>query len=658
MRSHSTIITTAAVIVSAAFILGCATSGDRMKAEQILARAGIESSAGNVGSAVRLARAAIVEDRSYAEPYAFLIELLGDDTIYKRRAAASVAEMWVRALPYDSSAWTTLAELRWLQGFFEGAALAFDRAITLSPDDVSARVSRAELDFTRGRVRNDGYIWDEALDRELHERIGSSFSDDLLLVAGQLAIASGRWKTADSLLTVVREKPPTNPDACFLHIAALVRLSHYDRAQVVWDLLVAFVPPDTLWEYMSPQPLLSPVEEFTFEKMTVNEQENYARTYWAQHDPDPSTPLRERLLEHVARLVVADARFTTPDGRVPGRFTDRGMVYVRWGEPERTQYVRSDPPLWIWSYGNPPMRYTFADEVLSGEFGFAFPRRDRTGHTAETYRERTVSVPESPGHDYVFEPLRVICEALRFPSENGFTRIVVAIAAPATELSFSPGPDGLAHSELLLRGSATDSAGRLVWSDERTLAIAVPSTSSRSPFAAVTDGLSGEVPPGDLLLGVAVVDSAGRRIGVLRFELNVPVFSKDTLSLSDFLLAVRAETTAVDGPFVFDGVRYVPVVATNLAPRSYIVYLEATGLKLDEARATDFEVHYAVARRDGESEVSASYRMHGIARRERLSVSIDLSPLPPGEYELRVRVRDRVSEHTAESARTVVVLQE
>jgi GWxTD domain-containing protein len=50
-------------------------------------------------------------------------------------------------------------------------------------------------------------------------------------------------------------------------------------------------------------------------------------------DPSPATPEHEGLREYVGRLAVANARFRGEE--VPGWLSDRGMVYVTLGEPDR-----------------------------------------------------------------------------------------------------------------------------------------------------------------------------------------------------------------------------------------------------------------------------------------------------------------------------------
>ncbi len=63
------------------------------------------------------------------------------------------------------------------------------------------------------------------------------------------------------------------------------------------------------------------------------------------------------------RAQTADSRYA--EGTLPGRLTDRGTVYILFGEPEETTFessrLRDGPPVEVWEYGKD------AGEGLNGE---------------------------------------------------------------------------------------------------------------------------------------------------------------------------------------------------------------------------------------------------------------------------------------------------
>ena len=60
------------------------------------------------------------------------------------------------------------------------------------------------------------------------------------------------------------------------------------------------------------------------------------RTYWAARDPDPTTRINERLVEHYRRVIYSKLNFST--GKDP--WDRRGEIYVRYGHPDdRQQFI-------------------------------------------------------------------------------------------------------------------------------------------------------------------------------------------------------------------------------------------------------------------------------------------------------------------------------
>ncbi|PEN13272.1 hypothetical protein CRI94_11575 [Longibacter salinarum] len=63
----------------------------------------------------------------------------------------------------------------------------------------------------------------------------------------------------------------------------------------------------------------------------------FARAWWSRLDPIPSTETNERMEEHVARSIHARQAYRCPH-RASG-LDDRGITYIRFGEPRRTKVI-------------------------------------------------------------------------------------------------------------------------------------------------------------------------------------------------------------------------------------------------------------------------------------------------------------------------------
>lgn len=73
--------------------------------------------------------------------------------------------------------------------------------------------------------------------------------------------------------------------------------------------------------------------EERFALLTPGEQEAYLDRYWAARDPDPGTADNEPRRTFEERVAHANAHFGTA-GMVKGMLSDRGRIYIRYGEPD------------------------------------------------------------------------------------------------------------------------------------------------------------------------------------------------------------------------------------------------------------------------------------------------------------------------------------
>ncbi|MDE2727810.1 MAG: GWxTD domain-containing protein, partial [Gemmatimonadota bacterium] len=74
-------------------------------------------------------------------------------------------------------------------------------------------------------------------------------------------------------------------------------------------------------------------EANAFLEAPEQEREELWRTYWAARDPDPTTRINERLVEHYRRVIFSRLHFST--GKDP--WDRRGEIYVRYGHPDDRQ---------------------------------------------------------------------------------------------------------------------------------------------------------------------------------------------------------------------------------------------------------------------------------------------------------------------------------
>ncbi len=141
------------------------------------------------------------------------------------------------------------------------------------------------------------------------------------------------------------------------------------------DLFNPLLSPELAGWMMGPFGRIASKEEIReFGAATTDEQARaFIEAFWARRDPDPErpgNPVRDLAEE---RAIEADRRFSEV-GRT-GRRTDRGAIYVLYGEPDKLEHELGDfvgdPPLETWSYPSgsergldgkkPDRRYRFVE---------------------------------------------------------------------------------------------------------------------------------------------------------------------------------------------------------------------------------------------------------------------------------------------------------
>jgi GWxTD domain-containing protein len=109
----------------------------------------------------------------------------------------------------------------------------------------------------------------------------------------------------------------------------------------------------------------------------------YLKMFWKELDPTPATDENERLIQHIQRMRFAENNYAAGRGR-RGSDTDKGRIYVKFGEPSDIQYnlaASNEKPFEVWTYEEQRgVRFIFKDRRGAGVFELV-----HSTHPAETY---------------------------------------------------------------------------------------------------------------------------------------------------------------------------------------------------------------------------------------------------------------------------------
>ena len=93
--------------------------------------------------------------------------------------------------------------------------------------------------------------------------------------------------------------------------------------------------PDKDWLEKDVPDIITPQERKAFLELSTNEErEQFIEIFWDKRNPDPESPINTAKEEHYRRLAYADEHFSSG---IPGRKTDRGRVYIIWGQPDEIE---------------------------------------------------------------------------------------------------------------------------------------------------------------------------------------------------------------------------------------------------------------------------------------------------------------------------------
>ena len=172
---------------------------------------------------------------------------------------------------------------------FERAALLYARYMTLKPEDPEGRKRLAAVYL---RSRNYERIVELLTDYVLEHPDETG----VMAVLAQACVQLGRLEWADRYFTEYLQAATEEEQAL----------------------------------YRDPILLMSPEERKAYEQTEGSDRVDMVRRFWSAHDPDLTTTINERLLEHYRRVWYALGAYSR--GKQP--WDRRGEVYIRFGEPD------------------------------------------------------------------------------------------------------------------------------------------------------------------------------------------------------------------------------------------------------------------------------------------------------------------------------------
>lgn len=128
--------------------------------------------------------------------------------------------------------------------------------------------------------------------------------------------------------------------------------------------------------------VIEPNERGVYESLSIDGKRNYLRQFWARRDPTPDTPGNEFQDQFYSLIARANRDFREGGAaEVPGWRTDRGRIFVLYGEPDevlRRPQSGSTNPYEAWKYTHGRLRkFVFYDETGIGNYVLIWTNEQR-----------------------------------------------------------------------------------------------------------------------------------------------------------------------------------------------------------------------------------------------------------------------------------------
>lgn len=590
-------------------------------------------------------------------------------TIGGRLRSQQVLERALRRYPDDPHVLLELGRTYFAQTFYPDAIRCFNDALALDPNLCDARYHLGLTYYDRWRRVNE-YTDDLATARwELKSAVecDPANRDAAVRYARALYLLGEDSLAAQCCADIVRRFPDC-ADGYLLGGVIHYEADRFDEAQKDFLRGLEHLDGDTRAVYDDMALVLSFADRDSYDVAPAAAHEGLQRGYWLDIDPDPTTQINERWLEHIARVYLADVRFSCarPDRR--GWETDRGKTFIKLGRPLAIDYSLSgnwhDGHRETWTYVLDGTFHTFnfVDEFLNGNLrvpNIHSREWSFVGHASKT-----------TNHAPRFRPVPGIAEVVTFRDDAFSSTFYLTVSAGADSLL--PAARGRSGESLVLRGAFFDDEWRAEKRFADTLSTRALERVRRGDSRMVEMVKTVHMPFDRYHVAVAITNESGDAAAILRAEGDARRYAGAALAVSDIFLERAPDTPGAvvhrDGRTLHANTGRHYEAGEALRPYLEIYDLDLRGGQSDyqltisifeseeEAPAWRRWVNRAgeVAgvgdRRD--PSISQTFNRSGTRHVETEALIINVDTLPGGNYEIVVDVLDRVSGDAARTRTT------
>ena len=675
-------VTTLGLILMACF--GPGRKVNQPELENFFTRADFYYGESQYDSSLHYLDRCLKADRQFAPAHYLLGKIyLHRDGIYNRRLSAEALRKAIEADNKNPEYHYSLGQTLEAQGFYMNALDEYKAAVSSDSSDSRPYIRMAAIYERLGLRYDDEKYFRRALAASQQAAVLTQDPEQYYKQAStfyQLGLYDS------SAMTLWRAIPLCDSSdiasQCWLLLGSnLVLMRKLDSASACFESGRSLLDSTAIAEMDDLRYLMTPPEYQDYRTQNPEMSDETVRLFWARLDPDPTTIINERRLEHYARFVHAQITHSLPDRQIAGWKTKRGELYIRYGAPSKMEFSlgdgSGDPPYWTWTYDQfaEPAVFVFEDTFLNGEFDFPFPNKnwnadDYANNPALLANMLGSSAPQTFDYNPGTGPLDYSLQLRQFKGSDGNTELETFIAVPNTELNFAA--DGeYATAVVRWRESLKRLNYKTAQSFDVSRNFSVWAGQVANPDLSIADRQKMAAIPDTLTFAISLQDSLSGHAGVFTEGIRLRSFYSNEVEISDIVLARKIEQPPGKLNFKRDELEIV----SNLDNKYFIgepvwVYFEIYNL----SRGADGKTSYSIRQRISEKrargmwgtlkgivgvgdlrEVATTYSGASEKSWENRILQIDLSQLREGIYTLSLEIDDNISGAEAVATEEIVI---